>query len=211
MRICRAFACSLSAAVSLLTGVAFADGGPKITDSLWMPVGVNLGWAVNPSPVSNGFLVGPEVSFVYLDQSGPWVGVYADALYDGGGDRTRISMGAEAGYAILGFDVGYVTTARGDREHGVRGRLMFSLAAVHLYGGAGRLADSTYGEAGVLIKIPLQIWAETPRRPWMDRPERPSTYEPSDPPPASPGPPIDQPLEPVPAKPAEPDFAQPPS
>jgi hypothetical protein len=200
----------LSAAVSLLTGVAFADGGPKITDSLWMPVGVNLGWAAN-SPVPSGFLAGPEVSFVYLDQSGPWVGVYADALYDGGRDRTRLSVGAEAGYAILGLDVGYVSTALGDREHGVRGRLLLSFAAVHLYGGLGRLADSTYGEVGVLIKIPLQIWAETPRRPWMDRPERPSTYEPSDPPPASPGPPIDQPLEPVPAKPAEPDFAQPPS
>ncbi|MCC6900985.1 MAG: hypothetical protein IT377_18550 [Polyangiaceae bacterium] len=152
------------------SSAALADGGPKITDSLWMPVGMNFGWAVNPSPVPNGFLVGPEVSLVYLDQSGPWVGVYTDALYDGGSDRARISAGGEVGYAIFGLDLGYVTTVKGEREHGFRARGMLSLAAVHLYGGAGRLSDTTYGELGVLLKVPIELWAEPPRRPWMDRP-----------------------------------------
>lgn len=152
------------------SNVALADGGPKITDSLWMPVGVNLGWAVNPSPVRNGFLIGPEVSLVYLDQKGWWAGAYTDALYDGGSERARISAGGEVGYAILGIDLGYVTTLRGEREQGFRARAMLSLAAVHLYGGAGRLSDSTYGELGVLLKFPIELWAEPVRRPWMDRP-----------------------------------------
>lgn len=206
----RVVLCAAAVVASLWSRAALADAGPKITDSLWLPIGVNLGWAVNPSPLPNGFLVGPEVSFVYLDQSGPWAGVYADALYDGGADRTRVSVGAEAGYAILGFDLGYVTTVRGAREHGLRGRLMFSLAAVHLYGGAGRLAGTTYGEAGVLIKIPLPIWAERPRRPW-DPGERPSTYQPDVPPSETPERPIEQPIEPAPPTPSEPEFAQPPS
>lgn len=171
----------LAMAVTCWSHAALADGGPKITDSLWMPVGMNFGWAVNPSPVPNGFLVGPEVSLVYLDQSGPWVGVYTDALYDGGSERARISAGGEVGYAIFGLDLGYVTTVRGEREHGFRARGMFSLAAVHLYGGAGRLSDATYGELGVLLKVPIELWAEPPRRPWMDRP----APEPPRPPPAS--------------------------
>ena len=116
----------------------------------------------------------------------------------GAGQDCRSQVRERQGGSRGGRNRREATTARGDREHGVRGRLMFSLAAVHLYGGAGRIADSTYGEVGVLIKIPLQIWAESPRQPWMDRPERPSTYEHSDPPPASPERAIDQPLEPVP-------------
>lgn len=195
----------LALSVVCWSSVALSDGGPKITDSLWMPVGLNLGYAVNPSPVPNGFLIGPEVSLVYLDQDVWWAGAYADALYDGGSERARISVGGEVGYAILGLDLGYVTTLRGEREQGFRARAMFSLAAVHLYGGAGRLSDATYGELGVLLKFPIELWAEPVRRPWMERPS--PDPSPEAPPPAE-GPPLPSvPLLPE-QKPNEPEPAR---
>ena len=78
------------AALFIATG-ARADAGPKIRDSLWLPVGLNVGYSVNPSPLDNGFLIGPELSFVYLSKQLYWAGVYGDTLRDFGSDATRVS------------------------------------------------------------------------------------------------------------------------
>ncbi|MBK7583990.1 MAG: hypothetical protein IPI67_27810 [Myxococcales bacterium] len=154
--------CSTVAAVCFCTSAAHADGGPKIRDSLWLPLGLNFGYSLNPDPVSNGFLVGPEASFVYLDHSTGWAGAYTDVLRDFGSDTTRLGVGAEAGMAIFGVDLGYERSFGDTNHHGIRGRFLLSFAAVHFYGGVGRVfADAggfTYGEVGVLLKFPIMMW-----------------------------------------------------
>ncbi len=79
-------------AASLGAGAARADGGPKIRDSVWLPVGMSFGYSINPDPAPNGFLVGPELSLVYLDESAYWFGAYTDVLRDFGSDMTRLSL-----------------------------------------------------------------------------------------------------------------------
>ncbi len=154
-------ALALSLGVLCAPTAAHADAGPKVRDSLWLPMGVNLGYSVNPDPLSNGFLLGTELSLVYIGKDFMWAGVYGDVLRDSGSKSTRMSVGAEAGAAIFGLDVGYVRQLSDPATDGFRARFLLSLAAVHLYGGVGHLfaepEGQTYGEAGVLLKFPLML------------------------------------------------------
>jgi hypothetical protein len=162
--------CALGFGLALLCApaVARADAGPKVRDSLWFPMGLNFGYRVNPDPLANGFLLGPEVSLVYITRSLTWAGVYGDVLRDFGTDVTRMSVGAEAGVAILGLDVGYMRDLGDPSTEGFRARLLVSFAAVHLYGGVGQMFtepdNSTYGEAGILLKFPIPLWEAEPDR-----------------------------------------------
>ncbi len=172
------FLVSLALVTVCAPSTALADAGPKIEDSLWFPLGINTGYAINPAPLSNGFLIGPEASFVYLDHSATWAGVYTDVLRDFGAETTRWSVGAEFGVAIFGLDVGYVRSYGDVDWGGLRGRLLLSLAAIHLYGGPGWILSGeeteAYGEIGLLLKFPINIWSAEPRRrhyPAVDREE----------------------------------------
>lgn len=195
------------AAALWLPAPALADAGPKIDDSLWLPMGLNLGYSLNPDPAPNGLLIGPEISFVYLDRTGYWGGVYTDLLHDTGPEQWRFSGGLEGGVAIFGMDVGYVGASGDEWQHGLRGRLLISLAAIHLYGGVGTLFQQpdavAYGELGVLLKFPLQLWQTESRRPWMNRP-------PPDPPPPPPPPDQGAPYAPPPPYAQPPSYAEPP-
>lgn len=187
-------------ALSLGAGAARADGGPKIRDSVWLPIGMNFGYSINPDPAPNGFLVGPELSLVYLDESAYWLGAYTDVLRDFGSDITRLSAGLEGGVAVFGLDLGYVSAfSDGARADGLRGRLLFSLAVVHLYGGVGHLfgepESRTYGEVGLLLKAPIPLWEDTtPRRPrYLPEPgPEPPEYPAPAPAPLAPAPPPGQ-------------------
>ncbi len=162
------FLASLALVAACAPSTALADAGPKIENSLWLPIGINTGYAINPAHVSNGFLIGAEASLVYLDRSAKWAGVYTDLLRDFGSDTTRWSAGAEFGVTIFGLDLGYVRSYGDTDWSGVRGRFLLSMAAIHLYGGHGWIlsGDETevYGEVGLLLKFPINIWSAEPRR-----------------------------------------------
>jgi hypothetical protein len=212
----RIFVAALPAGAALLaTSVASADAGPKFSDSLWLPLGLNLGYSLQPEPVPNGFVFGPEASFVYLDRSAYWLGAYADALHDFGPKNTRIGLGAEAGVAIFGLDAGYVRTVGDDPADGFRARLLISFAALHFYGGVGHTFGEpdrgTYGEIGALIKFPILLWegGSNRHRPRYPAPEshRPEPEHPRLPHEPAPGPPPDEQPAYVPGP---PQFAEPP-
>jgi hypothetical protein len=130
-------------------------------DSLWMPFGLNVGYAVNPAPTSNGLLLGPELSFVYFDRDAFWLGAYTEALHDFGAEEWRLGGGVEGGFANFGVDLGYQGTPNAEAPHALRARLLFSLVFVQLYGGMGvRLEPSDgplRGELGLLLKFPFEL------------------------------------------------------
>ncbi len=205
---------------------ALADAGPKIEDSFWFPLGINAGYAINPSHVPNGFLFGAEASLVYLDHSAKWAGVYTDLLRDFGSDTTRWSAGAEFGVSAYGLDVGYVRSFGDADWSGVRARFLLSLAVIHIYGGPGWILSGeqteSYGEIGLLLKFPINLWSAEPRRrhqPAVEEDhERPPQNDeqlgdsplvtepgPEPPPPTSYPPPDDAPLAPPPSPAPEPN------
>jgi hypothetical protein len=131
-----------------------------LPEGLFLPVGVNAGSVSHPTGASGGF-VGGEASIVLFPVGhGLWDGLYADFVYDGATQRTRVSPGLEVGYLFLGFDGGPVFQL-GDPalRTGFEIRPMLSLGVVHFYGRWGWLngdpQDNSFTEVGVLVKYPI--------------------------------------------------------
>lgn len=129
-----------------------------------IPFGLNIGAGFDPDG-RPGFLLGGEVSVAFFDQSPGevwwWYGAYVDAVYDFGADAVRASIGPEAGFMLVGVDGGLVVQRRAGRSAlGVNGRLMLSLAVVHVYvraGAIGEVSDGAFSEVGVLLKLPWLV------------------------------------------------------
>lgn len=210
---------------------AHADAGPKFGNGFWLPVGASLGGAFR-SDLPNGFVLGAEVSAVYLwvegDAGGAWLGGVADAVWDFGTDAFRHRVGPEIGWGPVGVDVAYLGQARdGAYDPGINIRGLFTLAIVSIYGGYGHLfvdgGGGSYGEFGGLVKFPIPIDVDPSRLhrdppPVAPEPE-PATVPlrpaPTDAPPATPrgAPTPAGPLQPVEVRPADPEqspYATPP-
>lgn len=150
---------------------------------LFLPVGGVTGYSFHPERVGNGAVLGGEASLVFLHNDNlTWLGGYVDAVHDFGPSATRISIGPELGKAIFGIDGGFVLSTYGGPHAGVCGRFLISLAVLHLYTRVGTIFDSpkegTYGELGVMLKIPIPIdkdWPwNAPRPPPRPPPPPPS-------------------------------------
>ncbi len=159
LRLGVACAALLLALSTSLPAAARDANGPG--DSLWMPIGLNVGYSMNPAPLSNGLLLGPELSLVYFDQDAYWLGAYTEALRDFGAEEWRVGGGLEGGFANFGLDVGYQGILGRDGGHALRSRLIFSMVLVQIYGGVGaRLLEPkapVYGELGLLLKFPFEL------------------------------------------------------
>ena len=138
---------------------ARADVGP---DSEWyLLAGANLGATVEEG-VSD-WLLGGEVSAARLFRKGAWYGVYADGVRDFRRGTTRLSLGVEAGYTVLGADIGPVVEVGDESHQGLRARVVLSCAWATFYGGPViRLGDvgegpRFTGEVGFLVKFPLPL------------------------------------------------------
>jgi hypothetical protein len=150
----------LAAALAMRPRAAHAQVGP---DSEWYLLpGVNVG-AVIEDAVGD-LMLGAEVSAARLFRHGAWYGVYSDGVRDFRRDTTRLSLGIEAGYRMIGLDLGPVMELGGDETRtGLRFRLAITGAWLTAYGGpvirfgdAGD-QDRVTGEIGLLIKIPLPL------------------------------------------------------
>lgn len=110
-------------------------------------------------PEGGGFTLGGEVSAVAATDSYLWYGAYVDGLYDFGASETRLSIGPEFGYLIFGVDGGYLLAASAEgQRHGVSVRPLLTFGLVAAYSRLGVLfgdRGDTFGEAGVLLKLPL--------------------------------------------------------
>lgn len=133
------------------TGVARAP-------AWYIPTGLNVGGTAGLGDRDSGFLLGAEISAVYLFGM-PWAGVWADALYAFGVDRPRVSVGVEAGWFIFGVELGYTAELGSDGPvHGFRTGFVITGGVVGAYV-RWRHAPAIDGddvEAGVLVKWPFQ-------------------------------------------------------
>jgi hypothetical protein len=167
---------------------AFADAGPKLpTRAIYLNPGLTFGGSYT---IDSGtrVILGAEVSLLYWHH-GAYIGVVADGLYDWrrGGGRTM--LGPMIGWGPFGIDGGYLLDAPYTGVyHGGAVRAFLSLGVVALFVRYGALKDAPdFVDFGLLIKIPLPLWAEYPRRP------RPREPRPVAPPPIAPQPPASGP------------------
>lgn len=149
-----------AAALSAQPAPARADVGP---DAEWFLLpGINAGAAIEEAVAE--FLLGAEVSAARLFRKGAWYGVYADGVHDFRRDTTRLSLGVEAGFRLIGLDLGPMMELGGaETRRGLRFRVVLTGAYVTVYGGpAIRLGDvddegRVTGEIGLLVKFPIPL------------------------------------------------------
>lgn len=189
---------SAGLAVALSVGEAHADERPRPVDEHnWDPyvlVGPNLALTRNPK-VGSGAAVGGEGSFVLINDVFLWGGGYADVIHDFGPKATRVSFGPELGLTIIGVDTGVVLSSQDGLHAGWTGRILLTFPIVELYARVGTLFSEkdTWGEFGVMIKVPVSL---------KDRnPPPPVTPPPPEPPPPPSTPVAVPPTEPAPPPP----------
>lgn len=162
---------------------------------MFLPVGGTLGYGFNPKSLSNGPLLGGEVSLAWMHGDKLlWTGIYSDVLHDFGAPGTRITLGPELGWAIFGVDGGMVLSTLDGAHAGFCGRFLISFAIVHAYMRVGHILDSpregTYGELGFMLKVPIPLDGafDAPHRRDYPRPEPKPQAPPPDLPVAAPEP-----------------------
>jgi hypothetical protein len=111
-----------------------------------------------------GWFVGGEMSLVRLNE-GKFIGLYGDAYYDFGIERTYATSGVELGYKFLGIDGGAAARIGGSRvEWAPTGRLFLTFGIVSLYGRYAyfvdplRVGNDHVVQLGGLLKIPFAAW-----------------------------------------------------
>jgi hypothetical protein len=125
----------------------------------FLPVGLTAAGTAHPK-LPTASTIGGEASVVAFPVGdGNWIGGYVDVVHELGNDLTRISVGPEMGFTLVGVDGGLVIqhSERGTRYGGaVRPMLSFSFLTV--YGRWGWLADDErFREIGLLLKFPIHL------------------------------------------------------
>jgi hypothetical protein len=104
--------------------------------------------------------IGGELSLMWMDA--PWgYGLVTDALYDYAAGRTRVSVGAQAVWYVLGLSAGYVASLDGtDALHGLQysafltfGIFAFEFRHVVLFDAPDEF------DAVFLLKLPFEVYA----------------------------------------------------
>ena len=159
----------LAALLLLCPGVARAEPGPWLT-GWYAPSHLTVGASIHPER-SNGLVLGLQQSLVY--QVGPraswWGGLSAEALHDFGPSWTRLSLGPEVGYGVIGLDGGFFAVRRdGKNEAGLQGRVVLSIGVIEVYGRVGEVMGEQrfrFGEVGLGLGWPWSIERPPPPRP----------------------------------------------
>jgi hypothetical protein len=120
--------------------------------------------------------LGAEVSIVFLDAKSPkaerrhfpgldgtfWWGGYVDLLRDFGRDTTRLTLGPEAGYTVVGADGGLLLEFGDKTRTGFVIRPVLTAGIVTLFYRYGHYFDSDpdnrFHELGVLVKWGLPFY-----------------------------------------------------
>jgi hypothetical protein len=133
-----------------------------VPEGWFMPVGLNVGLSLHDE-FENSYLVGGEASLVYLENSRMmWGGGFVDGLWDDGSGTYRFCAGPEFGVMFGGVEVGYLVERYAEEWfQGLRAGVVATVAFLSLYGRVGFLFggadESTFGEAGLLVKFPLPL------------------------------------------------------
>lgn len=132
---------------------------PAPSPHAWtMPVGFASGWSVHRH-ASDGVYLGFEASVVRTEtRTLFWLGGYADAVHDFANGATRMTVGPELGLGPIGVDGGYLLElAPAGHRQGFAARLVASASLLSITGRVGHFmggAGDTFGEVGVLLKLP---------------------------------------------------------
>ena len=121
-----------------------------------MPYGINL------KRLEHGLISGGEASFMALTNRRMFrFRAYTDVIHDFGSDATRFTFGPELGLGPLGIDGGAVLSTLDGTHGGLTGRVLFTFGFIAAYARVGGIFDapreSTYGELGMLLKLPIPV------------------------------------------------------
>jgi hypothetical protein len=129
-------------------------------DALFLSVGGSAA-VTGHKKADTGATFGGEVSVVRLTESGVWFGGYMDARYDLTAEEGRVSFGPEVGFAFFGIDAGiYRRIGPGPDQWGMQVRPMITTGIFTLYGAYGSTVGASttnFYEAGILLKVPIQL------------------------------------------------------
>ena len=167
------------ALVVLLTST-HASAGDADEQALVVLGGVNLGQARHDE--TTGFLLGGELSVAFTHvisdhrwskaDAAPipfgeldpifWGGLYADVTRDFAADFTRMSIGPELGFTMLGVDGGLLAQLGDDNRFGWTVRPVLTIGVISLYWRHGQFRDempnASFNEIGVLLKWGRPVW-----------------------------------------------------
>ena len=139
---------------------ASGGGSFSVEDEWFLPFGMNIGYTTNDKGI-DGFLLGGELSLVYMASDQLFVGGFADVNHDFGRDVTRVVIGPEVGWLFFGVDAGLaIELTEPDTRLGVALRPFASFlgfASLYLRVEVFETAPVVIGEVGLLLKFPLPI------------------------------------------------------
>lgn len=139
--------------------------GPAVADPAFT-IGAQPRWFLLGGVTSGGTValarrggyVGGELSLARLREA-RYAGLYADAYYDFGVDRTYVTAGPELGYKVLGLDGGPAFRfGGGGTDVGVAVRLTVGLGVLGVYvryAYFDTMTDDHVLQVGGLLKLPL--------------------------------------------------------
>jgi hypothetical protein len=133
---------------------------PAPSPHAWtVPVGLASGWSIHRN-ASDGVYLGFEASVVRTEtRTLFWLGGYADAVHDFANGASRLTAGPELGLGPVGLDGGYLLElAPAGHRQGFAARLVASASLLSITGRVGRFgggAGETFGEVGLLLKLPV--------------------------------------------------------
>jgi hypothetical protein len=135
------------------------DGAGGSPHGWKIPVGLGAGRSIHLGAPDGAYVEGEASAVGFATRSFTWWGGYADVTHDFASGRTRASAGPEIGLGAFGVDGGYVVELGGPaRQQGFVVRPLVSLAYLTITARVGHLygpSPETFGEVGVLFKIPL--------------------------------------------------------
>jgi hypothetical protein len=133
--------------------------GPTPSPRAWtVPLGLATGWSIHRNAADGAYL-GFEVSVARTQtRSLLWLGGYGDVVRDFAAKTTRLSAGPEIGVGPFGLDGGYLIELwPGGHRQGFVVRPLISTSLLAITGRFGHFTGSapeTFGEVGVLLKVP---------------------------------------------------------
>lgn len=123
---------------------------PPAWEGVWSLYGASVG--LHTENGENGFSVGIELSDVHVSPMLFWYGYFADLRFSSLARGVDLTIGMEAGFAVIGVDLGLYARIGRESAIGFRGRGCFTGVVVSFCGGGGYTNRGGFVEVALLLK-----------------------------------------------------------